>query len=462
MPTNPGERMAWELLASDLFQLVLEHSESPAQLGRSLTQQLREMIGGRVVLLLEFEAHGSSEHGFRLLGACPERKAELAQTSAFQALVDQWRHAREPQTLRMADGSPSTGREDDCLRNMLLIPLRTSTEAVGMLVFLDLMDRQNILGVVSLLSELSTFIAVVLVNGRTFERQQQMLEARTAELRKTIDQLRIAKEEAEQARANAEAASEAKSRFLANMSHELRTPMNGVLGLTSLLLETRLDEDQRSYLGLLEKSGNTLLRIINNVLDIARIEQGREKIVVETFDLAALFRDVAAVFQSEVMKKNLELLVEVHPDVPELVRGDSLKWHEILYNLLGNAIKLTEKGHVTLRVHAEPMEASREAPQEASREAPREAPQEKTATQTRITVEISDTGIGIRDADRPRLFETFSQLDDSLTKRYQGTGLGLSITRRLVEMMGGTIEVDSVYGQGSVFTLHVPVQAVSI
>lgn len=452
MPTNPGDRMAWALLASDLFQIVLEHSESPAQLGKTLTQQLREMIGGRVVLLLEFEEGKQSGSGYRLLGACPGRKAALAQTPAFRVLVDQWRYAREPQTLRMAEGPPPSPQEDDYLRNMLLIPLRTPSEAVGMLVFLDLMDRQNIVGVVSLLSELSTFIAVVLVNGRTFERQEQMLEARTAELRGTIDQLRVAKEEAEQARVRAEAASEAKSRFLANMSHELRTPLNGVLGLTSLLLETNLEEEQRTYLTLLAQSGNTLLRIINNVLDIASIERGRETIVSESFDLVALLEDVPAVFQPELRNKDLQMHVEVHPSVPDRVIGDSLKWHEILYNLLGNAIKFTEKGHITLRAYAEPL------PEEGLKQESQNGMKEKTVMQRRITVQISDTGIGIRESDRPRLFETFSQLDDSLTKRYQGTGLGLSITRHLVEMMGGEISVESVYGHGSVFTVHVPVQ----
>lgn len=432
MTATPGDRMARALLATDLFRIVLEHADSLTGLGRILTNQMRELVGGRVVTLLQFdeETVGDALPDYRVLGVCPERQLAQLEQQAFRYLVAECRNCEGPHTLRM-DASTETSA-DSLFSRVLAIPLCTSSELVGMLVFLDLMDQQNVGDVISILQELSTFIAVVMVNGRTFERQERMLAVRTAELRRSIDQLQMAKEESERARARAEAANEAKSRFLANMSHELRTPLNGVLGMTTLLMETQEKEEQRTYLSLLEKSGKTLLRIINNVLDLARMERGKDTVLMEPFALRPLLEETAAMFHPELRDKALQMTVDVDPSVPDVIQGDLLKWQQVLYNLVGNAVKFTDAGSVTIRAFAKRL------PEEV------------------LVVQVTDTGIGIRSEDMNRLFENFMQLDDSYTKRFQGTGLGLAITRQLVSLMGGTIEVHSEHGRGSTFAVSVP------
>jgi signal transduction histidine kinase len=434
MQATPGDRMARAVLATDLFRVVLENSDSPSGLGRMLTRQLRELIGGRVVVLVQFEEIKGvgQEQDYRLLGICPDRQSDMVSQPDFLQLIAEGRSLTSPKILRMDE--PSL-QQPDRVRHILLIPLRTSSESVGVLIFLDLMDLQNVVDVVSILQELSTFIAVVMVNGRTFEFQERMLQARTAELRRSIEELRQAKEESEQARMRAEAANEAKSRFLANMSHELRTPLNGVLGLTSLLMETPLLEEQKSYLTLLEKSGRTLLNIINDVLDLARLERGEAVVTKETFSLYPLLEDVCAMFSAEVREKGLTLVIEVDSALPDQLYGDMLKWQQILYNLIGNAVKFTDSGKITVVARVE---------------------ESLFPSGEQLVLQVRDTGIGIRTDDIPRLFRVFSQLDDSHTKRYRGTGLGLSITRQLVEMMNGSITVESEIGQGSVFSVRVP------
>ncbi|MGH8672085.1 MAG: MHYT domain-containing protein [Burkholderiales bacterium] len=260
------------------------------------------------------------------------------------------------------------------------------------------------------------------------ERTMNLLEANTqlqqeiAERERAQAALRIAKEEAE-------AASRAKSSFLANMSHEIRTPLNGVLGMAELLLGTPLNEKQRRFAETVHRSGEALLSIINDILDFSKIEAGKLELEVTDIDLRLLVEEVTELLADRAHKKGLEIACLIDAEIPLALRGDPGRLRQIITNLVGNAIKFTERGEVVVRVTC----------------------LGQTEDSVQIRCEVRDTGIGLTAEARQRLFQPFSQADSSTTRKYGGTGLGLTISKQLVEIMGGSIGVESEPGKGSVF-----------
>ncbi|MBE7184622.1 MAG: response regulator [Methylobacterium mesophilicum] len=237
--------------------------------------------------------------------------------------------------------------------------------------------------------------------------------------------------------ARAQGADRAKSEFLANMSHEIRTPMNGVLGMAELLAKTDLSPRQKTFTDVIVKSGNALLTIINDVLDFSKIDAGQLMLDPAPFSLAESIEDVAALVSTRVAEKNLELVVRIDPRLPESFQGDAGRLRQIVTNLLGNAVKFTERGHVLIDVSGV-----------------------VEAGTAHLTIAVEDTGIGIPPEKLAHVFEKFAQVDASSTRRHEGTGLGLAIAARLVDMMGGKIGVRSEVGRGSTFwfTLPLPVR----
>ncbi len=245
---------------------------------------------------------------------------------------------------------------------------------------------------------------------------------------------------------DARQASQSKSQFLANMSHEIRTPMNGVLGMAELLLGTELDDRQRRFIESLYRSGESLLDIINDILDFSKIEAGKLELECIDFDLRALIEDLIELLAPRAHQKRIELAYKLSAGLPPTVRGDPTRLRQILINVIGNAIKFTERGEVVLTV--EPLAADADADADAGVAAP--------ATLVRFVVR--DTGIGMRPEAVERLFSVFMQADQSSSRRYGGTGLGLAICRQLAGLMAGRIGAASRIGEGSVFTIDVPLR----
>ncbi|MBI4396061.1 MAG: PAS domain S-box protein [Elusimicrobia bacterium] len=294
-------------------------------------------------------------------------------------------------------------------------------------ISLRLIDVEGERCLLSITRDISDFKNAMAQIEKLNRELESRVETRTAELVKVNEEL-------SQARDAALESARVKSQFLANMSHEIRTPLNAVVGMAGLLLDTPLNDQQKEFTEIVRGSADSLLSIVNNILDFSKIESGKMRLEERDYDLRSLVGEVVGVFKPEARRKNLRLDFRFDSPVPAALRGDAARLKQVLTNLLGNALKFTERGEVLVKVN-------------------KQAETDRIAI---IQIDVLDTGIGISPEQRSYLFEPFTQADPSTTRRFGGTGLGLAISKQIVNLMGGTIGVEGRPGQGSTFWIRVP------
>src|SRR5438876_286102 len=359
---------------------------------------------------------GKSESKNKLLATIVEQSSEAIWTKDLAGIITSWNSGAAAMfgyppadaVGRALDVGESTAEEEEARMQRLMAGEKFSYDARAMTRSGTAIDIQ--VAVAPLLDQANQWIGSISV-ARDVTQHKRSEEA-----------LRLAREAAE-------SANHAKSSFLARMSHEIRTPMNGVLGMTELLLETGLTSAQRKYAETVQRSGQNLLGIINDLLDFSKIEAGKLELESVDMDLRRTLEDVVDLLAERAHAKGLELACSIPANLATHVKGDPLRLGQVLTNLVGNAIKFTEQGSVVIRV----------------------AGLEETAQNVTLRFEVSDTGAGISEAAQSHIFEEFAQADGSTTRKHGGSGLGLAISRQLVEMMGGNIYVESVLGAGSTF-----------
>jgi signal transduction histidine kinase/ActR/RegA family two-component response regulator len=411
------------LISLELLQLVINHSDDSYILRVALTQKLKDLLGCRLVLFASFNPYSDIEEIYNLESSdynldLDELKKEL---QAFEGEITSYDGCRQVHDFRKE--SPVFKGYD----STIVMPIRHKDQLLGCILLFDMSKIYDTEIVLTALNSSVAYISIVMYNAMSYHHMDYIIRNRTSKLSKALKAVNDS--------------SHSKSLFLANMSHEMRTPLNGILGFVELLLADEPSSKEKDYLGKIQRASHSLLHMITEVLDFSRLEFESIDLYERPFNLMQAVEDIIGLHQAKAHEKNIDLLIQSDGFPRRQVIGDVERFHQILNNLVSNAIKFTERGSVSVNIesHVEPYVLDGEFIED----------------RVKLMCDVVDSGVGIREENLDKIFEVFTQEDVTTTRKFGGSGLGLSIAKKLIQLMNGDIKVESTVGQGSVFSFYI-------
>jgi signal transduction histidine kinase/DNA-binding NarL/FixJ family response regulator len=408
-------------MALDIIQGLMKHSGKLYTTTSFLTNEIRELTGSKLVILVQWKIKENGKPAFDVIDFAPRRREKLALSPEVNSLLE-YSHCMDKVSTWSSNehgNFPAKMCAELGFETNIVGPLFAGDAKFGTLLALGLQDSYGLEYMLETMEIMLGTVALILSNIYLMAKQESIIEQRTKELREAKDV--------------AEQANKSKSEFLANMSHEIRTPMNAVLGFSEILKTKETDQQKQHYINSICSAGRALLSLINDVLDLSKIEAGKLELTYGVVSLTNLLDEMNVLFEQQIGDKGLEFVIDSHKSVPPALILDETRLRQVLINLLGNAVKFTDAGHIHVSLSAQSAESSLSC--------------------IDLILCVEDTGIGIPQDQQDSIFGDFEQVSGSVQARFGGTGLGLAITKRLVEKMNGHITVDSIEGRGSTFRL---------
>jgi len=418
-----------QIISLDIIQTIINHSDNVYLLRIALTTKLRDLLSCKLTVFVQYNIF-SKDHQIVTI--------ESASSDHERNTLEQDVTMIQPELMHLfncvvSDNSYSHIPSFSKFSKLITIPLIHENQMLGTILLFDPSPLYKLDLIHEVMEKIQPYVSIVLYNAISYSEMENIIYLRTKELNKAIFQVNES--------------SKAKSLFLANMSHEMRTPLNGIIGFLDLLLKKETDATKLDYLKKIEFASHSLLHLISEVLDLSRIEFDSFDLYETEFDLQKTIEDIVSLHMPKAQSKGLDFHIQIKGIPNNPIIGDLERFKQIINNLLSNAIKFTTEGSVELIIECEPSMITFE--------------EEVIETRLKFKCDVVDTGKGINEKNLEKIFEIFSQEDQTTTREYGGTGLGLAIAQRLIQLMNGEIHVDSTIGSGSVFSFYIMLQYTS-
>lgn len=412
-----------KIIALEIIQTIIQHSDDNYILRVALTEKLRDLLSCRLVVFVQYNIFSVSEDILSYEYA-PD---EVSRNRLQQDLSTIHKELLQLHTCKRIDHFRTDLKSFENFSNTIMVPINHQNQHIGTILLFDVTKLYDSKIIIDAFENLASYISIVLFNTISYHQMENIINVRTLELKKAIKEVNET--------------NKSKTLFLANMSHEMRTPLNGIIGYLDLIKRNETDLGKLDYLNKISTASESLLYLISSILDLSKLEFEHIELSEQTFNLQQVIEEIISLHMDKASSKGLKLKLLMKALPTESVNGDSERFKQILNNLISNSLKFTESGSIDVIVETEI--------------SPIKLDDEIIENRLKVMCDVIDTGIGIHCANLNKIFEVFSQEDSTNTRKYGGSGLGLAIAKKIIELMDGEIHVESVVGQGSVFSFSV-------